>query len=237
VTLAAAACGSGTIGYTSGGDRAAGKDLFVKGVSGAPSCGSCHTLADAGTSGQVGPNLDAAFRESRENGLRDSTIHQVVADQIFYPTEQPGTGSPGMPDVDVTLPECASGETEGCVPDQREAASDIAAYVAAVAGTGAAPTPGPTTPGTTTDEESGGGSPTAAGKQVFETAGCASCHTLADAGSNGQVGPNLDDAKPSKELVTERVTNGQGAMPPFKGQLTDDQIEAVAAYVSSVAGK
>jgi cytochrome c553 len=76
----------------------------------------------------------------------------------------------------------------------------------------------------------------AAGKQVFATAGCVACHTLADAGSTGTVGPNLDDAKPPAALVVERVTNGMGAMPPFKGQLTEKQIEDVAAYVSSVAG-
>ena len=63
------------------------------------------------------------------------------------------------------------------------------------------------------------------------------CHTLADAGATGTVGPNLDQAKPPHELVVQRVTNGMGAMPPFKGQLTDKQIQDVAAYVSSVAGK
>ena len=77
----------------------------------------------------------------------------------------------------------------------------------------------------------------AAGKSVFESAGCASCHTLADAGATGAVGPNLDDAKPDAALVKERVTNGKAAMPPFKGQLSDAQIADVAAYVSSVAGK
>jgi mono/diheme cytochrome c family protein len=76
----------------------------------------------------------------------------------------------------------------------------------------------------------------AAGKQVFESAGCVACHTLADAGSTGTVGPNLDDAKPSATLVVTRVTNGAGAMPPFKDKLTEEQIQDVAAYVSSVAG-
>jgi mono/diheme cytochrome c family protein len=77
----------------------------------------------------------------------------------------------------------------------------------------------------------------AAGKQVFETAGCKGCHTLADAGATGTVGPNLDDAKPSYDLVVERVTNGKGPMPSFKGQLSEQQIMDVAAYVSSVAAK
>ena len=74
------------------------------------------------------------------------------------------------------------------------------------------------------------------GKQVFESAGCVACHTLADAGASGTVGPNLDQAKPPATLVVDRVTNGAGAMPSFKGKLSEKQIEDVAAYVSSVAG-
>jgi cytochrome c6 len=77
----------------------------------------------------------------------------------------------------------------------------------------------------------------AAGKEVFlGTAGCASCHTLADAGATGAVGPNLDALKPSHEKVVTQVTNGGGGMPAFGGTLTEQQIEDVAAYVSSVAG-
>jgi mono/diheme cytochrome c family protein len=80
------------------------------------------------------------------------------------------------------------------------------------------------------------GGSTAVGKEVFATAGCVTCHTLADAGATGTVGPNLDEAKPSAELVVERVTNGMGAMPQFADQLSEEQITEVAAYVSSVAG-
>ena len=68
------------------------------------------------------------------------------------------------------------------------------------------------------------------------SAGCGSCHTLADAGTTGTVGPNLDESMPSEELVVDRVTNGMGAMPPFAGQLTEEQITEVAAYVSAAAG-
>ena len=71
----------------------------------------------------------------------------------------------------------------------------------------------------------------AAGKKVFESAGCVSCHTLADAGATGTVGPNLDEAKPPHALVIMRVTNGKGAMPPFKDSLSEQQINDVAAYV------
>jgi mono/diheme cytochrome c family protein len=76
----------------------------------------------------------------------------------------------------------------------------------------------------------------AAGKQVFASAGCGGCHTLADAGSSGTVGPNLDESRPDHGLVVDRVTNGQGAMPSFKDQLSEEEIQNVAAYVSGAAG-
>jgi cytochrome c6 len=77
----------------------------------------------------------------------------------------------------------------------------------------------------------------AAGKQIFASQPCGGCHTLKDAGTAGNVGPNLDQAKPPFDLVVERVTNGKSPMPSFKGTLTEQQIRDVAAYVSSVAGK
>jgi mono/diheme cytochrome c family protein len=104
-------------------------------------------------------------------------------------------------------------------------------------GTETQPTQTETSTETTTTGPAPQGDPVA-GKAVFTgSAGCTGCHTLADAGSTGTVGPNLDDAKPSEELVIDRVTNGRGVMPPFKGTLTDKQIADVAAYVSQVAGK
>ena len=211
--------GCGTGGYTSKGSQGAGKQLFVK------SCGLCHTLADAGTGGTIGPNLDDAFAQSRTDGLTSSTFTQVVHDQILFPITEPSTGTPGMPAPDKTLPECSDVEGGGfCVDDRESAAADIATYVGAVAGTGK-------TGGKPTGEK-----PTD-GKSIFATAGCTQCHTLADAGSTGTVGPNLDDAKPSQERVVDRVTNGRGVMPSFKDTLDPQQIKAVAQYVSSVAGK
>ena len=61
--------------------------------------------------------------------------------------------------------------------------------------------------------------------------GCGGCHTLEAAGSSGTVGPNLDDSQPDLSLVVDRVTNGQGAMPALLGQLSEQEIADVAAYV------
>jgi mono/diheme cytochrome c family protein len=74
-----------------------------------------------------------------------------------------------------------------------------------------------------------------AGEAVFESAGCGSCHALEAAGSSGEVGPSLDEAKPDLDLVIDRVTNGAGVMPSFKGQLDEKQIQDVAAYVVASA--
>ncbi len=95
-----------------------------------------------------------------------------------------------------------------------------------------------TSESTTTETSAAPEGDPVAGKAIFTGAsGCTGCHTLADAGSSGTVGPNLDDAKPSFDLAFDRVTNGQGGMPSFKTSLTDQQRADVAAYVSSVAGK
>jgi cbb3-type cytochrome c oxidase subunit III len=99
-------------------------------------------------------------------------------------------------------------------------ADAVAAYVAMVAGSPSAAGPKNAT----------------SGKDIF-LANCGSCHTLADAGTNGTVGPNLDQLKPPLSIVQRQVINGGGAMPAFKGQLTAAQITAVSKYVASVAGK
>jgi cbb3-type cytochrome c oxidase subunit III len=171
-------------------------------------CASCHTLAAAGTRGTIGPNLDDAFEVvRREQGYEQSTIEDVVRGQIAYPVETTPTGAPGMPADLVT----------------GDDADAVAAYVASVAGL---PVQGGGDEGILATE----------GEDVFLAAGCGSCHTLSDAGSTGTIGPDLDASRPSVELAVERVTNGSGAMPAFEGQLSEDQIQAVAEYVSASAG-
>lgn len=80
----------------------------------------------------------------------------------------------------------------------------------------------------------------AQGRQVFlEQAqpSCSLCHTLREAGASGAVGPDLDQLKPDAARVEAAVRNGLGVMPPFAESLSDEQIRAVAAYVSSMAGQ
>jgi mono/diheme cytochrome c family protein len=166
----------------------------------------------------IGPNLDDAFRQARADGLGESTIESVVRLQIAYPIEEPTTGQPGMPQDIFT----------------GDDAESVAAYVASVAGLAATgEPPADDSGGQTTPKESGG---QVDGAAVFAEAGCGSCHTLAAAGASGTIGPNLDESMPSKELATERVREGMGAMPSFADQLSPEQIAAVADYVSQNAG-
>ena len=201
-----AACGD-TVGYSEGsGDRIRGKELFVEG------CGSCHALADAGTTGNIGPNLDFAFVQSRIDGLGEDTIQQVVRGQIAYPVVDPPTDAPGMP-ADIFT---------------GQDAEDVATYVASVAGLGANGEPiDPSNPPTPAPPDGG-----TDGESLFASAGCGGCHTLSAAGSSGTVGPNLDESQPSLELAIDRITNGQGGMPAFKDQLSEEQIQAVAEFVT-----
>jgi mono/diheme cytochrome c family protein len=218
VVLALLASGCGAVGRVTSGDPAHGKELFSQPTKSGFSCATCHTLADAHSSGTIGPNLDDAFASDIQQGYSRQDIKDIVRGQIAYP-EKP------MP------PNLYRGQD----------ASDIATYIATCSNN---PNCGiqaehPAAATTTTTPPSGGKSAAGApnGKQIFLTAGCSGCHTLKNAGAHGNVGPNLDQLKPPFAIVQHQVIHGGGAMPAFKGQLSPAQIDAVAKYVSSVAGK
>jgi cbb3-type cytochrome c oxidase subunit III len=202
--LVLAGCGTGGLA-TGAGDQDNGRKLFVS------KCGGCHTLAAAGTSGTVGPNLDDSFAQARADGFKESSIEDIVLDQIRIPGQY-ATGN-------------ASNELQANMPANLvtgQDAQDVAAFVAANAGK----------EGFSESQQLASND----GKTIFK-AKCGSCHTLADAGTNGTQGPNLDALKPPFDIVKHQVEVGGGIMPAFKGTLTDKQIAAVARYVSSVAGK
>jgi len=201
--LGLTACGGGdSPGVSKGSDLVNGREQFVE------ECASCHSLAAAGPGGNIGPDLDAAFRGSREQGFEESTFEQVVRSQIAYPG------------IDSAMPaDLVTGKD----------ADDVAYFVAVcAAAVDEDPRCAPPPPG-------GDGGEATDGVAIF-TANCASCHTLAAAGSTGTIGPNLDESMPSLELAIDRITNGQGAMPAFGGQLSEEQIQAVAEYVVENAG-
>jgi cbb3-type cytochrome c oxidase subunit III len=102
-------------------------------------------------------------------------------------------------------------------------ADAVAAYVALVAANPKAEVALP--PG------AGGNDP----KLLFQS-NCGSCHTLQKAGTSGTIGPNLDQSKPPLQQAVRQIENGGGGMPSFKGQLTDQQIRALARYITQPAG-
>ncbi|HEU4449825.1 MAG TPA: cytochrome c [Gaiellaceae bacterium] len=119
----------------------------------------------------------------------------------------------------------------------------LALLVAAGCGGGDSSEPAPETVEGTVPAETGGGEDdggegdagegdAAAGADVFASAGCGSCHTFEDAGTTGTVGPSLDDSSASFDQAVEQITNGGGGMPPYEGQLSDQEIADVAAYVT-----
>ena len=181
--MALLSSGCGGVGQTgiakgSGVDVSHGKRLFVS------KCGSCHKLADAGTSGTIGPDLDGAFAGPRKQGFKDSTIRQVVYDQIYH-------AAPGgvMPAKIVTGVD----------------ANDVASYVASVAGTGAGRQGAPPTLSAAPPSSGGGGAAAAAGSKLFESLGCSGCHSLT---GGTLVGPTFKGLYGSKVLLStgQRVT-------------------------------
>jgi cytochrome c6 len=197
------------------GDPAHGKELFLQNPDPSkPSCASCHVLADAGSTGTVGPNLDDAFSSDKQQGFSVQSMRDLVRGQIAYPeAPMPANLYRGQDasDVSIYIAQCSGNPSCGVTAEKPQTTTSTTATTT----TSAAPD----------------------GKQIFASAGCASCHTLKDAGATGTVGPNLDQLKPSEARVDTQVTNGGAVMPAFKGRLTPAQITAVAKYVASVAGK
>jgi mono/diheme cytochrome c family protein len=226
VAAAFLVAGCGTGGAANAGQRPDlqnGETLFKS------TCGACHTLSAAATSGTIGPNLDDAFAESvHYEHYPQSSVENVVLDQIRL-----GSG------IVAGYTTSQDFIKRGCLNDQAKCeqqsmpanllkgqdAIDVAAYVASVAGQSGFTTGG------------GFASLGTDGATIFKGAGCAGCHTLSAAGATGTIGPNLDQLKPSEAVVAHQVMVGAGPMPAFQGKLTPAQIQAVAKYVSSSAGK
>jgi mono/diheme cytochrome c family protein len=199
-------------------DLSAGKAAFVE------KCGSCHTLARAGTAGTQGPNLDDAFQAALNDGFDRDTVEGIVHKQILHPR------------MNSIMP---AGLVEG------DKANDVAAYVGyAVDRSG---------------EDEGalataGMAQAKTGEQIFTAAGCAGCHTFTPAGSNGTIGPNLNDlksaaakfakGKPPEEYVRESILKPDAfvvpgfsnSMPSFDGRLTDQQVQALIDYLLKSGG-
>jgi len=234
LALAASDYGSGVGSAISGNaDPAHGKALFIE------KCSACHTLAEANAQGKIGPNLDLAFRPSLRQGFKESTVRQVVADQIRFPGNY-GKANP------VTMPKDIVTGSD---------VDDVADYVAAVVGPrkgvtiAAPPPPAPTTTGATPP---GGGANLAAGKAAFAANGCAACHTFGPANSTGTIGPDLDKLKayaaaanmPLEKFIHESIVNPdayiekgytKGVMPTTFKSLPTGTLNELVAFLATQA--
>jgi mono/diheme cytochrome c family protein len=186
-----------------------GQQLFTQ------KCGSCHTLTGAGTNGEVGPNLDYAFKQARTNGGFDrDTFQGVVEYQIAHPRPV------DQQQTDVYMPQdLVTGED----------AKDVAAYVASVAGV----------PGI---------KPPVFAPPQFFASNCGGCHALAQAGTSGNTGPNLDEALKgmSAQQISQSITEPNTVIAPgyrpnvmpqnFDQTLQPDQLQQLVAYLQQATG-
>jgi mono/diheme cytochrome c family protein len=190
-----------------------GRLLFIE------KCGQCHSLAQAGTKANAGPDLDLAFAAARAVGQDSDTVEGVVDNQIDNPHSAYLKGSRV-----VMPPDIVTGQDR----------TDVAAYVGEWAGVpGARP---PRVPG-------------GPGAQVFAGYGCAGCHALAAAEAGGVTGPDLDKVVPgdSKTVIREeivapdkRIAPGYppGVMPSnFEQIIPEQELEDLVDYLASSAGK
>ncbi len=205
VVAVASGCG------TTDADVTRGRVLFVQ------KCGTCHTLAQAGTTAQVGPDLDDAFAAAREVGQNSDTVEGIVKAQVESP--RPVNGNPV-----VSMPaEIVSGQD----------LDDVAAYVGKYAGVpGAAPPQVPGGPGAQVFANNGcGGCHTLAAAKAGGTVGPDLDEVLP-----GQTLEMIheDIADPNKDIAKGYPPN---VMPQdYEQSLTPRELEDLVQYLFEETG-
>jgi mono/diheme cytochrome c family protein len=214
-------------------------------------CAGCHSMKVVGAEG----GATRVHDRERVDGP-DFDVRREDVDSVLFAIRNGGFSGAVMPenivvgkdaqDVAAFLAKYAGGPRQGndITPESQEASGGGGGETTATETTPSSTTGGETTPSATTGGETtpstttggGGAQADARGKQVF-TENCAGCHTLGDANASGQIGPNLDQVQPDEQTTRQTVEAGRGVMPAFSGRLPDSDIQAVAAYVASVAGE
>jgi mono/diheme cytochrome c family protein len=199
--LAVSACGTTTASVERG------RVLFIE------NCGTCHALAEAGTTAQIGPNLDDAFAAARASGQESETIEGVVEAQVELPRPMTDDPSVSMPAKIV----------EG------QDLEDVAAYVGKWAGVpGAAPPQVPGGPGAEVFANNGcGGCHTLAAANSGGTVGPDLDEVL-----NGQSAAMIheDIVDPNKVIATGYPAS---VMPlNFEETLSPEELDDLVQYLS-----
>jgi mono/diheme cytochrome c family protein len=206
LTLVASGCGTTTA------DPARGRALFVQ------KCGVCHTLAEAGTTAEVGPNLDDAFAAAREVGEDSDTIEGIVRAQVEFPRPNNGNPAVSMPRDVVTGQDL----------------DDVAAYVGEWAGVPGAKPP---------EVEGGPGAQVFANNGC---GGCHTLAAAGSSGVNGpnldEALPGQSAAEIEEDIVdpNAKITPGYQAniMPQEFGEtLSEEELEQLVEYLQESAGK
>jgi mono/diheme cytochrome c family protein len=206
LVVAASGCG------TTSADPARGRELFVK------KCGVCHTLAEAGTSAEVGPNLDDAFAAAREIGEDSDTIEGIVKAQVGFPRPSNGDAAVSMPRDIVTGQDL----------------DDVAAYVGEWAGVpGAAPPEVEGGPGAQVFANNGCG-------------GCHTLAAAGSGGVTGpnldEALPGQSAAEIKEDIVEPNAKITPGYQPnslpqEFEQTIQPEEIEQLVEYLMENAGK
>jgi cytochrome c2 len=220
VVVVGSGCGTG--GPAEGGDANQGKKLFQT----TGQCGGCHTMKDAGSRGQIGPNLDEAFHQSRIEGYEESAIKNVVLDQIRFPTTDSG-----MPADLVT----------------GDDAVNVAAYVAKCAGAD---------PKDEQDKLACPGIVAKAGGEgLYSSLGCQGCHSIDGSASSGPTFKGLfgstvaltngqkvkadeqyllDSILDPDKLIVKGHQPGVMASAVPKGSVQQDQAQELVDYIKTL---
>jgi mono/diheme cytochrome c family protein len=167
-------------------------------------CGRCHTLREAGTQG----SNPTAIPDSGPN------LDDAFAAARMEDFDESTIRETVRHQIDFPTPPMPEDLLEG---DEADA---VALYVSLVAAN----------PDARVTESGGGGDDP---KSIFSS-NCGSCHVLQDAGTTGTVGPSLDQARPEFQEAFTQIKNGGGGMPAFGGQMTDEEIRALARYIVRV---
>jgi mono/diheme cytochrome c family protein len=200
LALAASGCGTSTA------DEQRGRVLFVQ------KCGVCHTMAQAGTTAQIGPNLDAAFAAARAAGEGGETVEGIVEAQVEFPRPSNDSSAASMPADLVTGQDL----------------EDVAAYVGMYAGVpGAAPPQVPGGPGAQVFANNGCG-------------GCHTLAAAKSGGTVGpnldEVLPGQSAAMIEQDVVKPNASIAKGFPPnvmpaDYEQSLTPKELEDLVQYL------
>ncbi|GEM_PF-970573 len=198
----------------------------------AVACAGCANIesetaaAPSPTGTAESARIGAASGAGIQTGLSTAQMSALPAAPAYTtPTPAPGASDSIPPHAPSSTPAAAQAAAPSPVPAQAAAPAARPSPAPTPAPAAAAPAPVPA-------QAQAGNVDRAAGRALFSDWSCGACHALADAGGTGHVGPAFDgNARLTRDHVVAIVTNGQGAMPAFAGQLTDDEIATLAAYI------